>query len=87
VTCDVCCLVQERFPGVGNWMADEILWRACIHPSKRCGQLSDDEVTGCDVCRVPCVVVMYVFSSFAVLHSVCVWVAKQVAIMLMMTMA
>jgi formamidopyrimidine-DNA glycosylase len=25
-------LQQERFPGVGNWMADEILWRA---PSRR----------------------------------------------------
>ena len=22
-------LMQERFPGVGNWMADEILWREC----------------------------------------------------------
>ena len=21
-------LMQERFPGIGNWMADEILWRA-----------------------------------------------------------
>jgi formamidopyrimidine-DNA glycosylase len=25
-------LDQARFPGVGNWMADEILWRAGIHP-------------------------------------------------------
>ena len=25
-------LMQERFPGIGNWMADEILWRAAIHP-------------------------------------------------------
>jgi formamidopyrimidine-DNA glycosylase len=25
-------LLQEGFPGVGNWMADEILWRAGIHP-------------------------------------------------------
>ena len=24
-------LMQERFPGIGNWMADEILWRAAIH--------------------------------------------------------
>ena len=27
-------LMQERFPGVGNWMADEILWRAAIHPRR-----------------------------------------------------
>ena len=37
--------------------------------------------------RVQCAVVMYVFSSFAVLHSVCVWVAKQVVMMPMLTMA
>ena len=24
--------MQERFPGIGNWMADEILWRARLHP-------------------------------------------------------
>ncbi|MGH7956220.1 MAG: DNA-formamidopyrimidine glycosylase family protein, partial [Opitutaceae bacterium] len=24
-------LMQERFPGIGNWMADEILWRAALH--------------------------------------------------------
>jgi formamidopyrimidine-DNA glycosylase len=32
-------LMQERFPGVGNWMADEILWRAAIHPSQPAGSL------------------------------------------------
>jgi len=32
-------LSQERFPGVGNWMADEILWRAAIHPARRAGAL------------------------------------------------
>lgn len=37
-------LMQERFPGIGNWMADEILWRAAIHPSRRCGDLSPAEV-------------------------------------------
>jgi formamidopyrimidine-DNA glycosylase len=37
-------LMQERFPGVGNWMADEILWRARILPSKRCGTLSEQIV-------------------------------------------
>jgi formamidopyrimidine-DNA glycosylase len=25
-------LLQTGFPGIGNWMADEILWRARIHP-------------------------------------------------------
>ena len=25
-------LDQDIFPGVGNWMADEILWQARVHP-------------------------------------------------------
>jgi len=37
-------LMQERFPGVGNWMADEILWRAAIHPRRPAGSLSPSEV-------------------------------------------
>ncbi|HUB68074.1 MAG TPA: DNA-formamidopyrimidine glycosylase family protein [Candidatus Methylacidiphilales bacterium] len=32
-------LMQERFPGIGNWMADEILWRAAIHPKQSAGSL------------------------------------------------
>jgi len=32
-------LMQERFPGIGNWMADEILWRAAIHPRQLAGSL------------------------------------------------
>jgi formamidopyrimidine-DNA glycosylase len=32
-------LMQERFPGIGNWMADEILWRAAIHPRRVAGSL------------------------------------------------
>jgi formamidopyrimidine-DNA glycosylase len=32
-------LMQETFPGVGNWMADEILWRARIHPATRSGRI------------------------------------------------
>jgi formamidopyrimidine-DNA glycosylase len=32
-------LMQERFPGIGNWMADEILWRAAIHPQRPAGSL------------------------------------------------
>lgn len=27
-------LMQNGFPGVGNWMADEILWRARLHPAR-----------------------------------------------------
>jgi len=37
-------LMQERFPGVGNWMADEILWRAAIHPRRAAGTLTPKEV-------------------------------------------
>lgn len=33
-------LRQNGFPGIGNWMADEILWRAKILPSKRTGKLT-----------------------------------------------
>jgi formamidopyrimidine-DNA glycosylase len=36
-------LMQERFPGIGNWMADEILWRAAIHPAQPAGSLSTGE--------------------------------------------
>jgi len=32
-------LMQNGFPGIGNWMADEILWRAKILPSKRVRKL------------------------------------------------
>ena len=37
-------LMQERFPGVGNWMADEILWRAGIHPKRLAGSLAPTEI-------------------------------------------
>jgi formamidopyrimidine-DNA glycosylase len=33
-------LEQDAFPGIGNWMADEILWRARIHPARRPQDLS-----------------------------------------------
>ena len=36
-------LMQERFPGVGNWMADEILWRAALHPARLAGSLTATE--------------------------------------------
>ncbi|MDB6166593.1 MAG: mutM [Lacunisphaera sp.] len=37
-------LMQERFPGVGNWMADEILWRAAIHPRQLAGSLTPPQI-------------------------------------------
>jgi formamidopyrimidine-DNA glycosylase len=33
-------LMQERFPGIGNWMADEILWRARLNPKTPAGKPS-----------------------------------------------
>jgi len=38
-------LMQNGFPGIGNWMADEILWRAKILPSKRIRKLTKRERT------------------------------------------
>jgi formamidopyrimidine-DNA glycosylase len=37
-------LRQERFPGIGNWMADEVLWRAGLHPATPAGALDDGAV-------------------------------------------
>jgi formamidopyrimidine-DNA glycosylase len=37
-------LMQERFPGIGNWMADEVLWRAAIHPKRLAGSLTPAEM-------------------------------------------
>ena len=36
-------LMQSGFSGIGNWMADEILWRAKVSPSKLAGKLSAGE--------------------------------------------
>jgi len=36
-------LVQKGFPGIGNWMADEILWRAGIAPARLCSSLKGNE--------------------------------------------
>ncbi len=38
-------LGQDEFPGVGNWMADEILWRARIRPDRAARSLSLEEQT------------------------------------------
>ena len=32
-------LMQAGFPGIGNWMADEILWRAKVAPARRAGDV------------------------------------------------
>ena len=37
-------LVQTMFPGVGNWMADEILWQAKIDPRTLCGKLTAKQI-------------------------------------------
>ncbi len=37
-------LSQEGFPGVGNWMADEILWRARIAPRTRAGKIGASRI-------------------------------------------
>lgn len=48
-------LMQERFPGLGNWMADEILWRAAIHPKQPAGSLTSTETkTLWQECRRVC---------------------------------
>jgi formamidopyrimidine-DNA glycosylase len=38
-------LLQKGFPGVGNWMADEILWRAGISPKRRAITLKEPEIS------------------------------------------
>lgn len=37
-------LIQDFFPGVGNWMADEILWQARLHPRLAAGSLDTSGV-------------------------------------------
>jgi formamidopyrimidine-DNA glycosylase len=32
-------LLQTGFPGIGNWMADEILWQSRIHPRVAAGKI------------------------------------------------
>lgn len=39
-------LLQSGFPGIGNWMADEILWRARIAPATPSGSLDAKQQTG-----------------------------------------
>ena len=37
-------LLQTGFAGIGNWMADEILWQARIAPHRKTGNLQPDEL-------------------------------------------
>jgi formamidopyrimidine-DNA glycosylase len=37
-------LLQTGFPGVGNWMADEILWRAKLDPKTPSGGLAEADL-------------------------------------------
>ena len=37
-------LLQSGFPGVGNWMADEILWRAGLDPRRASGGIREEEL-------------------------------------------
>jgi formamidopyrimidine-DNA glycosylase len=48
-------LMQERFPGVGNWMADEILWRARLGPRRAAGKVAPAEARSLwRHCRLVC---------------------------------
>ncbi len=38
-------LDQRYFQGMGNWMADEVLWRAGIHPASPCGEIKEKAAT------------------------------------------
>lgn len=37
-------LAQSIFPGVGNWMADEILWQSGIHPQTLAAELTAEQL-------------------------------------------
>ena len=39
-------LMQQFFPGIGNWMADEILWQARLHPRTLSGTLRQTAIAG-----------------------------------------
>ena len=38
-------LDQRYFQGMGNWMADEVLWRAGIHPARIGSKINSTETT------------------------------------------
>lgn len=38
-------LMQEMFPGIGNWMADEVLWRCSLDPRRQAKTLTEAEIS------------------------------------------
>lgn len=38
-------LRQDGFPGIGNWMADEILWRSRLDPRRSAADLNDGKLS------------------------------------------
>jgi len=36
-------LEQKKFAGIGNWIADEMLFQTCIHPETPCDQLTEQQ--------------------------------------------
>ncbi|KZV77540.1 AtMMH-1 [Peniophora sp. CONT] len=58
-TCPIKALLldQSFSAGVGNWVADEILYHARVHPEQRCHTLSDEQILALhrqtrEVCRI-----------------------------------
>ncbi|KAI6136940.1 Formamidopyrimidine-DNA glycosylase N-terminal domain-containing protein [Pisolithus sp. B1] len=58
-TCPIKSLLLDQAfsAGVGNYLADEILYQARVHPDQRCGTLDRDQVIAlhhhvADVCRI-----------------------------------
>lgn len=58
-TCPIKALLldQSFSAGVGNWVADEVLYHARVHPEQRCNTLSEEQVERVwkwtvEVCRV-----------------------------------
>lgn len=45
-------LDQKVFAGVGNWIADEVLYQARLDPHHRCDQLTGDEVKRLRICLI-----------------------------------
>ncbi|VDB95426.1 unnamed protein product [Peniophora sp. CBMAI 1063] len=58
-TCPIKALLldQSFSAGVGNWVADEILYHARVHPEQRCHTLSEEQISALhlqtsEVCRI-----------------------------------
>lgn len=45
-------LDQTVFAGVGNWIADEVLYQAGIAPRKRCADLTSDDIKNLRACMM-----------------------------------